>query len=68
MKKYMIEHNNKFFTGFGNDYNKRGKPILKPIYGSRELALRFYSLNDAFNTSLRVSGSIVEIETLWQVR
>ena len=25
MKKYMIERDNKYFTTFGNDYDKKGK-------------------------------------------
>lgn len=61
MKKYLIEHNNKYFTSFGSDYDKKGKSKLKAIYGTIEMAVKFSSLTDAQNTATRVQGKVVEI-------
>ena len=37
MKKYLIERNNKYFTAFGNEFDKKGKSKLKAIYGTIEI-------------------------------
>ena len=60
MKKYLIERNNKYFTSFGSDYDKKGRPKYKPIYGTIEMAVKFSSLTDAQNTAIRVQGKVVE--------
>ncbi|CDR31052.1 Uncharacterised protein [Acholeplasma oculi] len=60
MKRYLIERNNKFFTSFGSDYDKKGRAKYKAIYGNKEMAVRFSSLTDAQNTAIRVNGKVVE--------
>ncbi|CDR30192.1 Uncharacterised protein [Acholeplasma oculi] len=60
MKKYLIERNNKYFTAFGNEFDKKGKSRIKPIYGTIENAVYFSSLTDAQNTAIRVNGKVVE--------
>ncbi len=60
MKKYLIERGNKYFTTFGNDYDKKGKLKVKPIFGTIEMAVYFSSLNDAELTAYRVKGNVVE--------
>lgn len=61
MKRYLIERNNKYFTSFSNEYDKKGKYKLKPIYGTLETAVYFSSIQDAQNTAIRVNGRVVEL-------
>ncbi|AAA87964.1 unknown [Plasmavirus L2] len=62
MKKYMIERDNKFFSSFGNDFDKKGRQKLKPIYSLKQNAVYFSSLSDAQITASRVQGKVIEIK------
>jgi len=61
MKAFLIKSNNKYFSSFGNTYNKRGQLSLKPIYGTKDMALLFHSHDDATRTAARVNGSVVQV-------